>query len=427
MRYKIIFSKRSERTDRKGVPRLRGRDTLRRYLRANEDSLVEFAELFDFGPLYEPYSSPPPKTFLGRVRYNLDVIGQMLLSFSRRIGDTAESVAARGSEIIEKRRARRARRPKLPSLLPTLCGALCAAVTVALISSGFVIYKLVIEDYFGSYESVTVPDFVGSVYPSGDTFEGSDFCNISINYVYSEQPEGTVISQHPAPNVTRRVYSDRNLCNVSLTVSLGERTYTMNDYTAYPLRDALLELRNEAIKVSVKQVYSDTVEAGKIISTTPPLGNIFSAKETVTLTVSLGPKTVYVSVPSLYGLTESRAIAALSEAGLLLGETTYVRSSLPVGTVISQSHTAYTLVAEGEKISFTVSAGDRYSERLVPDLYGLSIEEARAALAEVGLVCGNIYAVANGAPSGTVIAQTPLPNTPVSAGVVSVDIYVSSR
>ena len=427
MKYRIVFSKRGERISRKATPRLRGRDTLSRYSRIQNDTLVEFAELFDFGPLYEPYSEPPPKTLRGRLSYTLGVIRQMLISFSHRVSKTAEKIAAEGQEIIEKRRAKRARKPKLPSLTPTLCGALCASVVVAALSFGVVIYKLVIEDYFGEYQNVTVPDFVGSVYPSGESFENSDFCLIDTNYVYSDLPEGTVISQLPAPNVTRRIYGDRNFCNVTLTVSLGKRSLTMNDYVSHTLRDALLELKNEAVKVKVERVYSDSVEAGRIISTSPEVGNIFPADQPVTLTVSLGKKQVYLTVPNICGLTESRAIAALDAAGLRHGEISYVSSKSPCGTVISQSHAAYSEVKEGELISFEVSAGAQYYERMIPDLYGLTIDEAREKLAEVGLVCGNIYAVANGAPSGTVISQSPLPQTPVSAGIVSVDIYVSSQ
>ena len=62
----------------------------------------------------------------------------------------------------------------------------------------------------------------------------------------------------------------------------------------------------------------------------------------------------------------------------------------------------------------------------MPDLYGLSIDEAKARLSSVGLVCGNVYAVSSGAAGGTVVAQSIVAGAPIPAGTVSVDIYVSS-
>ena len=62
----------------------------------------------------------------------------------------------------------------------------------------------------------------------------------------------------------------------------------------------------------------------------------------------------------------------------------------------------------------------------VPDLYGMSLEEAAEKLREFGLVIGNTYPVANAAPKGTVITQSPVAGTPLTSSTVSVDLYVSS-
>ena len=98
----------------------------------------------------------------------------------------------------------------------------------------------------------------------------------------------------------------------------------------------------------------------------------------------------------------------------------------PCGTVISQGISAYSLSALGSFVDLSVSAGVEFSEKKVPDLYGLTLEEARERLAEVGLVCGEIYSVQSGAGKTTIVSQSIAAGTPITSGVVSVDVYVSS-
>ncbi len=424
MKYKIVSFRSTD--EPRIIPvklRLRGRNTLRVYS-APTLAPIGYSELFAFGYLYEPYSEICPPSLSRRAALKFR-------RFMARVNESMGRIAARAKstalKVEEKIRQKRARRAALPSLLPAFLGALCAALAVAAISATAVIYRLFVADYFGFYENVTVPDLVGHSYPTDAAFSDIDYCNITVKYEYdSDIPEGTVISQTPSAGVVRRVYSHKSLCNVSLTVSLGEKFLTMNDYSSLSLRDAMLELKNEAVKVKVEESYSDTVEAGRIISTSPAVGETFSCDGTVILNVSLGPETVYVTVPSVTGLNEIRAEAMLKAAGLTVGSITYVSSEANAGIVIAQSHAAYSSAEEGSAVSLTISAGIKYNEKTMPDLYGLSIDAAKAKLAEFGLVCGNIYAVANGAPGGTVIAQSILPGAPIDAGTVSVDIYVSS-
>lgn len=427
MKYRIVASKKAPASAaaRRKTVELRGGHSLP-VPRAPHIAPIENSELFGFGCFFDPSSEPERMPVPSRTAKNKKIRLPAFLRFTARSFATLmgalRRTVSRTISLIVRRLAR-----KRENNLPAIGGALCAALAISLVSAGTVVYKLFIEDYFGSYKTVSVPDFVGSVYPDNNIFSESDYCDISLSYEYDKDtPEGTVISQFPEAGVERRVYSRKNLCRVSLVVSLGERTFTMNDYSGHSLREAVLELKRESVRFTVSEQYSDTVAAGRIISTSPEVGEIFSAEETVTVRVSLGPEIKYVSVPELYGMTEARAAALLESSGLTLGSITYAPSPEPRGTVISQSHTPYSSVREGESISLSVSAGEEYSEKTIPDLYGLSIEEAKERLAEYGLVCGNIYAVANGAPLGTVIAQSPIASSPINAGVVSVDIYVSS-
>ena len=153
---------------------------------------------------------------------------------------------------------------------------------------------------------------------------------------------------------------------------------------------------------------------------------IISDGDTVTLRVSLGKKIKAISVPDLYNLTESGACLAIEERGLTVGNISYEESSLPAGRVIAQSPAPFESLREGEAVSFTVSAGERFATHSVPDLYGMTVEQARLKLREVGIVVGNVYSVSSGAPSGTVVAQSPIPSSPIVSSITSVDLYISS-
>lgn len=86
-----------------------------------------------------------------------------------------------------------------------------------------------------------------------------------------------------------------------------------------------------------------------------------------------------LAVPSLAGLSRDEAVAALEALGLV-PVLTEVPSSLPVGEVIATVPPAGTQVSLGDEITVQVSDGG-----LVPELLGLSCQEATERLRQLGL------------------------------------------
>ena len=333
----------------------------------------------------------------------------------------------RAGQLYLKIRQRRANRRENKLILPALCGAFVAVTVVTLFSFAIVGYKLVYQNYFGSYKSVAVPDFSGAVYPSDELFSKVDYCNLSVSYEYNDSvPVGSVISQTPEPNLVRRVYKNKSNCNVEIVVSLGKRRLVMPDLNGETMRDARLALKNAGVRFSVTEVYSTEVEKGRIISTDPKLDETFYTDREVELVVSLGEKKAMRTVPSIIGMNESQARTVIESAGLSVGKVSYESSEEGYGIVLSQSVGAYSSVEEGTAVSFSVSAGQSFAPKSIPDLHSLSLEEAKERLSDVGLVIGNVYAVANAAPKGTVVAQFPPAKTPITSDIYSVDVYVSS-
>ena len=290
---------------------------------------------------------------------------------------------------------------------------------IALITLFVFFGKLIIP-----HSTLRIPSFVGM---DVSELENTEEYELIISYEsHDELAAGTVISQTPPMDTERKLFPNSGACKIFLSVSAGKHFYSIPSLTGLSRRDALLLLRSEDIPVRVVTQHSDTVAAGYVIDTLPPPDQKLFEGETLTLRVSLGKAARTVYVPSLFGLSETEASAAIRSAGLTLGKITYQSSDIEAGKVIAQQYTPFSQLTSGKSIDITVSLGNAFTQKYIPELYGLTVEEAAEKLGAVGLVIGNIYAVSSGAPAGTVISQSILPSTPITSNITSVDIYVSS-
>lgn len=384
-----------------------------------ETTVGETSAFFDFGSCYDPYFNGESKMAREIKRPQRLAVWFAELRYRAR-----RKIETKVSKIREKRLARMTR-PKKPSILPALSGALCALVLVSTVSLGTVIYKFLIKGHVSFYDSVSVPELVGGSYPVSEV-DLSKF-EIEVNYVYDDSAaSGVILEQTPSAGARRRVYRRGDPCKITLTVSLGAEKLTMRDYVSKDLREALLDLKNQAVKVELSQIYSDIFPEGVVISTVPSVGESFSVSETVTLVVSRGKEIKYGAVPDVCGLSEVKAAEILRAAGFEVGKIAYVSSDMAAGRVVSQSVLPFSSLALGDPIDLSVSMGVLHTEKTVPDLSGLTVDEARERLSEVGLVIGRIYSIQNGDKKNTVLSQSVAAGTPIYSGIVSVDIYVGS-
>jgi serine/threonine-protein kinase len=104
---------------------------------------------------------------------------------------------------------------------------------------------------------------------------------------------------------------------LKLTVSEGKPPVTLADYAGQSWTTVDATLANDGLQPREALVYSTTVQAGQVISTTPGTGQTVSAGSTVTVTVSKGPSEV--TMPTVVGLTVSKATAIVQHAGLTVG------------------------------------------------------------------------------------------------------------
>ncbi len=158
---------------------------------------------------------------------------------------------------------------------------------------------------------------------------------------------------------------------------------------------------------------------GVIIAQDPTAGTQLAKGQAVNVTVSAGK--AQVQVPNLVGMGSTNdAQIALGDAGLALGTVTQKDSDQPEGTILSQSPAAGASVDAGSKVNVVTSTGNI----VVPNVVGLSLEQAQANLGQLGFQL-SVVNQPSSTPAGTVLAQAPTANSKAKKGSL-VTITVAS-
>jgi serine/threonine-protein kinase len=120
------------------------------------------------------------------------------------------------------------------------------------------------------------------------------------------------------------------------------------------------------------------------------------------------------TVPNVVGQTLANATTALGQAGFKLGTVAYQQGSAPQGTVLTQLPAAGTSAVKGEKVNLVVVGA---SVSAVPDLTGMTREQATTAITSAGFAVGVIVsAYSSTVTAGQVIDQVPGAGSSAPAG-----------
>ena len=165
--------------------------------------------------------------------------------------------------------------------------------------------------------------------------------------------------------------------------------------------------------------YSEDFEEGIVFAQSRRGGARVKFAVPVTLTVSLGSQYYYLL--DYTGQTLEEAREALGALGVESMEAIYVESDAPVGTVVAISPEVDTTQAKDTPVIFTVS-GQRI---LMPDLTGMTLEQAQGLLEAEGLALGSVSeGFASDALPGAVVEQSVEVGAELMAGAV-VDITLN--
>lgn len=405
--------------------RLKGRKTLCRTTSVNTDE-IRFFSLFERDGL----PCAPKKKRVKRAKFfPVKKIFSALRRALQSIGTYFVTVARDLKAILTTVRESSARKKKQKRIhtLPILGGFLCAITLVFAVSAGTILLAF-FAPYGRSYIGITIPDFVGQSEQKILTEQqNAPHLNLIVQYETNpDVPTGHVISQIPRAGAIRRIYEKEECCNVTLTVSRPTEPYVLENLVGKDERDALLLLRNQSLSVSLTEVDSPTVAAGCVVRTEPSAGSRLWAGDSVKLQISRGKQETRFSVPNLVGMNETDATFHLRSAGFSIDRVSYQTSTSATGTILSQDPPAYTHAPSGSAVSLVVSIGTQATPDTVPDLFGLSLKDARTLASQYGLEIEKVYTVPSPALAGTVLRQSPTHGSTISASARRITIYVSS-
>jgi eukaryotic-like serine/threonine-protein kinase len=204
--------------------------------------------------------------------------------------------------------------------------------------------------------TITMPPVIGlTLQDAEDTLQAK---SDKLQVTYDEEPsdtvkKGMVIEQYPLQGVEVEANAE-----VKLTISSGPEAVEIPNVYNSSDDQAVTILEEAGFKVKHEYAYSDEIEEGRVISTTPERGTTAYPGDTITVVISNGPENTDVTVPNIVGLTQKKATKALTDAGLKAGDITSDYSdSYSKGQVVYQNYDNGTKIAKGTAVDFTVSLG----------------------------------------------------------------------
>jgi len=230
---------------------------------------------------------------------------------------------------------------------------------------------------------------------------------------YSDQPTGEVFDQVPVPG--SEVDANSQLV---LLISKGaepEKT-EVPDVTGDSESDATAAIEGAGLDAQVYKVYSDSIAKGEVIGQVPDPGKSVSPGSDVQIAVSLGKGTGSVKVPAVTNKTQSDAESALASAGFKVRVVSQSNDDVDKGRVYAQFPSSGATAAKGSEVLIAVSTGAPASESgSIPDVVGMTRDEAAAALTEAGFTADVETVVAEGG-AGVVVYQFPAAGTSLASG-----------
>ena len=192
--------------------------------------------------------------------------------------------------------------------------------------------------------------------------------------------------------------------------------------------EAQNDLEEAGFKVTSSFQYDDSVESGKVISTTPEAGTKAEKGSTVTMLVSQGSNKK--TVPDVRGMADATAQSTIKSYGFNVGTVTYDYSdSVEKGMVISQTVEPGTKASAGTSISITVSNGPKPEEKIEVQSFVGQQESALKSWASSKGLYTNISdsQYSDSYAKGCIISMTPSSGTVSKGGTISYVISLGSK
>lgn len=168
--------------------------------------------------------------------------------------------------------------------------------------------------------------------------------------------------------------------------------------------------------------YLPDVPPDRVIDQVPEAGAIVKPGRSIALVLNRQDKPSY-PMPDLVGRTEAEALRELERLGMIVSsvQTQAVSDSDQDGRVLIQSVPPDVVLKSGNEVSFIVGKLEQeplgMRRVIVPDVLGMSVDQARGVIVRNGLAVGKIiYEYSDLLVPDTVISQNPSANAMVQFG-----------
>jgi serine/threonine-protein kinase len=225
----------------------------------------------------------------------------------------------------------------------------------------------------------------------------------------------------PTPEVTSSAAS----ATATPEASDSAQKVTVENVAGMTTDEAKTALSQKGLSnVKVSEQQSDTISAGKVISTDPEAGTEVEKDAEITLIVSSGTSTV--QVPSVASMTVTKAKSTLAAEGFNAVEGSKVYSdTVKAGLVAYSNPKGGAQASKGATITLYISKGPKQTTTTVPDLMGMTKAQAKEALTAKKLVLGSVStAYSDNVSKNRVCVQSKAEGTEVKTGS-TVDITLS--
>jgi len=198
---------------------------------------------------------------------------------------------------------------------------------------------------------------------------------------------------------------------LSLEQLVRPRSVGVPDVRGQDVNSALEKLYDAGFR-SAPVALASSRPAGEVLEVRPEAGTSLRPGRTLSVRYARSAGRSPEVAPGVVGRTLTKAETVLDEAGFRVGEVARSYSPAPRDTVIAQFPVAAAPTARGGRFALLVSDGPLGEQTFLPDLTGLSLEDALALAEAAGFARGAVKferTPGNGTAAGTVLAQNIAP------------------
>ena len=172
------------------------------------------------------------------------------------------------------------------------------------------------------------------------------------------------------------------------------KTMKIPAVTGLSFSDAKKTLESQGFDVQIQDsVYSDTIPPSRVVKQFPEADNLVKVNRTVYLTINRS-QAPFIQMPNLVSMSFRNADMILRQYGLRLEDTVF-KPDFAKNSVLDQIYKGQTIkpgtqIQQGSSITLVLGNGIGGASFIVPDLFGMTYQQAKSRLDSSALTFGAV-------------------------------------